>query len=386
MGSEGYLINQFLAPRTNQRTDEWGGTPEKRTPVPRRDRARASREAVGADFIVIYRISLLDLVEDGPDLGRGRRAGHRGRGGRRDASSTPASAGTRRGCRRSSPRCRAAPSPRRHRAAAPEARAIPVVRVQPHQHARGRRGRSSPTAAPTWSRWRGRCSPTPTACAKAAGRPRRRDQHLHRLQPGLPRPHLRQASAPPAWSTRAPATRPSWCSARPARAKQVAVVGAGPAGLAAAIDAGRARPRGRRCSRPRDDIGGQFDIAMRIPGKEEFAETIRYFTPAARARAASRCASAAAADGRRPRRGFDEVVVATGVAPRMPDDPRHRPPDGACPTPTCVRGERTAGRRVAVIGAGGIGFDVSEFLTTRALRRARRRRVDGRVGRRRPGA
>ena len=109
MGSEGYLINQFLAARTNHRTDDWGGTAENRMRFPV-EIVRRVREPVGDDFIVIYRISLLDLVDDGADLGRDRRAGQAARGGRASRSSTPASAGTRRASRRSSPRCRAAPS------------------------------------------------------------------------------------------------------------------------------------------------------------------------------------------------------------------------------------------------------------------------------------
>jgi 2,4-dienoyl-CoA reductase (NADPH2) len=109
MGSEGYLINQFLAPRTNQRTDAWGGSPENR----RRfavETVRAVREAAGPDFIVIYRISVLDLVEDGQTwdevtaLAREVEAA----GAR---SSTSVSAGTRPGSRPSSPRCLARPSP-----------------------------------------------------------------------------------------------------------------------------------------------------------------------------------------------------------------------------------------------------------------------------------
>ena len=110
MGSEGYLINQFLAPRTNQRTDDWGGTFENRMRFPV-EIVRRTREAVGRDFIIIYRLSMLDLVEGGSTLGRGRRA--RARRSRRPArrSSTPASAGTRRACRRSSPWCRARRSP-----------------------------------------------------------------------------------------------------------------------------------------------------------------------------------------------------------------------------------------------------------------------------------
>ena len=109
---------------------------------------------------------------------------------------------------------------------------------------------------------------------------------------------------------------------------------------------------------------------MRIPGKEEFAETLRYFRRQlelhgveVRLEHARRRASDCS-------RGFDEVVVATGVAPRMPGDRRHRPPEGASATSTCCAATAPVGERVAIIGAGGIGFDVAEFLTDGRRRRA----------------
>ncbi|HET6967898.1 MAG TPA: FAD-dependent oxidoreductase, partial [Ornithinibacter sp.] len=144
--------------------------------------------------------------------------------------------------------------------------------------------------------------------------------------------------------------------------KKVAVVGAGPAGLAAATTLA---DRGHEVElfEARDHVGGQFDIAMRIPGKEEFAETIRYFTRrlelgGVKVHLGRRVGADELADA-----GFDEVVVATGVEPRMPPIPGLDHPS-VMTYAELVRGERTAGRRVAVIGAGGIGVDVSEFLTT----------------------
>ena len=132
---------------------------------------------------------------------------------------------------------------------------------------RGRPGLDGPAAA-------GR----PGVGRQGRGRPRRRDQHLHRLQPGLPRPRVRATSRPPAWSTRAPAARPSWCSARPARAKR---------GRGRRRRPGRARRRGLS-GRARASASTLFEAAdehrrpvpardARIPGKEEFAETLRYY-------------------------------------------------------------------------------------------------------------
>jgi 2,4-dienoyl-CoA reductase (NADPH2) len=109
MGSEGYFLNQFLVTHTNRRTDRWGGSYENRMRLPV-EVVRRVRAAVGRDFIVIYRISLIDLVPDGStwdEVVRWRRPSRR-RGPR---SSTPASAGTRRGCRPSPPRCPGGPSP-----------------------------------------------------------------------------------------------------------------------------------------------------------------------------------------------------------------------------------------------------------------------------------
>ena len=144
--------------------------------------------------------------------------------------------------------------------------------------------------------------------------------------------------------------------------KKVAVVGAGPAGLAAATTLA---DRGHEVElfEARDHVGGQFDIAMRIPGKEEFAETIRYFTrrldlSGVKVHLGRRVDADELVDA-----GFTEVVVATGVVPRMPAIPGIEHPM-VMTYAELVRGERTAGARVAVVGAGGIGVDVSEFLTT----------------------
>ena len=144
--------------------------------------------------------------------------------------------------------------------------------------------------------------------------------------------------------------------------KKVAVVGAGPAGLAAATTLA---DRGHEVElfEARDHVGGQFDIAMRIPGKEEFAETIRYFTrrldlTGVKLHLGHRVEPDELVDA-----GFTEVVVATGVVPRVPAVPGIDHPM-VMTYAELVRGERVAGRRVAVIGAGGIGVDVSEFLTT----------------------
>ncbi|TXI71970.1 MAG: FAD-dependent oxidoreductase, partial [Dokdonella sp.] len=145
------------------------------------------------------------------------------------------------------------------------------------------------------------------------------------------------------------------------RAKNLAVVGAGPAGMACALTAAE---RGHQVTlfEAASEIGGQFNLARRIPGKEEFAETLRYFAHRLRASSVSielgrTCQVADLVDGR-----FDHVVLATGIVPRRPELPgiEH---SKVISYADLLEGYRVAGRRVAILGAGGIGFDVAEFLT-----------------------
>jgi 2,4-dienoyl-CoA reductase (NADPH2) len=143
------------------------------------------------------------------------------------------------------------------------------------------------------------------------------------------------------------------------RAKRIAVVGAGPAGLSAAVTAAE-RGHTVELFEAADDLGGQFAIAMRIPGKEDFAETIRYY------RRRLDLEGVKVHLGRRAEVddlvGFDEVIVATGVEPRIPDIPGVDHPKVLTYAQVVLEGA-PVGRTVAVLGAGGIGVDVSEFLT-----------------------
>ena len=232
MGSEGYLINQFLAARTNDRTDRWGGSAASRDALPGRGRpplARAGRRRTS-------RSSTGSRCSTSSTAARpGRRPPSSRCTSRPPASpsSTPASAGTRRGCRRSSPRSRAAPG-RSYTARLKQVVDVPVCasnRINTPELAEDILARGEADlvsmARPFLA--------DPGLRRQGDGRARRRDQHLHRLQPGLPRPHLQQqARLLPGQPARLPRDR---AGALPdARAsRRVAVVGAGPAGLAAAV-------------------------------------------------------------------------------------------------------------------------------------------------------
>ena len=354
MGSEGYLLNQFLAPRTNRRDDAWGGSPERRRRLPV-EVVRAVREAVGADFIVVYRLSMLDLVPDGQSwdeivaLAREVEA----------AGATIISTGI----------------------GWHEARVPTIVTSVP----RGAFTRVTAQLRPELS--------IPVVTSNRITMPDLAEQVVADGSADLvsmARPLL----ADPDWVVKAAGGRAdeintciacnqacldhtfskktATCLVNPRaahetllvlapsrRTKRVAVVGAGPAGLAAAV---ALTERGHRVElfEAGDDLGGQFAIAQRIPGKEDFAETIRYY------RRRLDLAGVTVHLGRRAEvedlTDFDEVVVATGVEPRIPDVPGIDHPS-VVTYAAAVRDGAPVGQRVAVMGAGGIGVDVSEWLT-----------------------
>ncbi|CAN7330197.1 FAD-dependent oxidoreductase [Knoellia sp. LjRoot47] len=356
MGSEGYLINQFLAPRTNQRTDAWGGTPEKR----RRfavEIVRRIRAEVGEDFLVIYRISAVDLVPEGQTwdevaaLAReveaaGASVLNLGIGWHEARVPTIVT---------SVPRAAFASYAGRLKSET----SLPVIatnRINMPEVAEGILGAGDADlvslarpflADPEWVRKAAESRVdeinTCIACNQACL------DHTFRKQRAtcLLNPRAVHETELVLGPTRA--------------AKRVAVVGAGPAGLACATALAE---RGHTVDlfEGRDDIGGQFAIAQRIPGKEEFSESIRYFrrrleVTGVRVHLGRVVGADELRDG-----GFDEVVVATGVEPRVPSIPGVDHPS-VMTYAELVRGEREAGARVAVVGAGGIGVDVSEFLT-----------------------
>ncbi|MFD3925720.1 FAD-dependent oxidoreductase [Streptomyces sp. NPDC058614] len=356
MGNEGYLINQFLAPLTNHRTDDWGGTAENRRRLAV-EIVRACREAVGHDFIIIYRLSMLELVEDGQTWDEvvalakeveaaGATIMNTGIGWHEARVPTIVT---------SVPRAAFAAVTAKLR----QHVGIPVVasnrinmpQVAEELLARGDADLVSMArpllADPEW-------------LAKAeAGRADEINTCIACNQACLDHTFTRTAAS---CLVNPRAGRETTLRLDPVRrVKRVAVVGAGPAGLSCAVSLAE---RGHEVElfEAADTIGGQFDIASRIPGKEEFAETIRYYRRRIERTGVTLHLNTRATADTLAAAGFDEVVVATGVVPRVPHIPGIDHPS-VLSYVDVVRHGAPVGERVAVVGAGGIGVDVSEFLT-----------------------
>ncbi|MCM1947592.1 NADPH-dependent 2,4-dienoyl-CoA reductase [Streptomyces sp. G2] len=354
MGSEGYLINEFIAAATNHRTDRWGGSYENRVRFPL-EIVRRIRERVGDDFIIVYRLSMLDLVPGGSTLEEVVRLAKEIEA----AGATIINTGI----------------------GWHEAR-IPTIAT------------SVPRGAYTWvtKKLMGAVS-VPLVTSNRINTPEVAEEILADGRAdlvSLARPFL----ADPAFVNKAASGRsetintcigcnqacldhtfnlkitsclvnPRACHETelvlsPTRlAKRIAVVGAGPAGLSCAVSAAE---RGHTVTLfdAASEIGGQLNVAKRVPGKEEFDETLRYFrVQLAEHGIDVRLGTHVSADDLD---GYDEVVVATGVTPRDPGiDGQDHP--SVLSYLDVLRDGAPVGERVAVIGAGGIGFDVAEFLT-----------------------
>lgn len=354
MGSEGYLINEFIAAATNQRTDRWGGSYENRVRFPL-EIVRRIRERVGEDFILVYRLSMLDLVPGGSTLEEVVRLAKEIEA----AGATIINTGI----------------------GWHEAR-IPTIAT------------SVPRGAYTWvtKKLMGAVS-VPLVTSNRINTPEVAEEILADGRAdlvSLARPFL----ADPAFVAKASEDRadtintcigcnqacldhtfnlkitsclvnPRACHETelvlsPTRlAKRVAVVGAGPAGLSCAVSAAE-RGHAVTLFDAAAEIGGQLNVAKRVPGKEEFDETLRYFRVQLAERGVdvrlNTYVSAGDLDG------YDEVVVATGVSPRTPDIAGVDHPSVVSYLDV-LRDGAPVGERVAIIGAGGIGFDVAEFLT-----------------------
>ncbi|MDX3640370.1 NADPH-dependent 2,4-dienoyl-CoA reductase [Streptomyces sp. MB09-02B] len=356
MGSEGYLINEFIAAGTNHRDDRWGGSYENRTRFPV-EIVRRVREAVGENFIVVYRLSMLDLVPGGSTL---------------DEVVTLAKA--------------------------VEAAGATIINtgIGWHEARIPTIATSVPRGAYTWvtKKLMGAVS-VPLVTTNRINTPELAEELLadgHADMVSMARPML----ADPDFVNKAREGRPdaintcigcnqacldhtfsgqiTSCLVNPRachetelvlsptrRRKRVAVVGAGPAGLACAVSAAE---RGHEVTLfdAASEIGGQLNVARRVPGKQEFDETLRYFRNRLDAHGVDvRLNTPITADDLTAT-AYDEVVVATGVTPRTPDLPGVDHPK-VLGYLDVLRDGAPVGDRVAILGAGGIGFDVAEFLT-----------------------
>ncbi len=355
MGSEGYFLNQFLVRHVNRREDDWGGPYENRMRLPL-EVVRAVRRAVGEDFILIYRISVIDLVPDGSTFDEVVRL-----------------------------------------AQAMEAAGVTILNsgIGWHEARIPTIATSVPRAAFAWvtQKLMGKVS-VPVIASNRINSPEMAEKLLAEGacdMVSMARPFLADADfVAKAASGRAAEIAPciacnqacldhtfsgkvSTCLVNPracfetempvtpaARAKRIAVVGAGPAGLSAAITSAG---RGHRVVLfdKAQTIGGQLNMARRIPGKEEFDGLIDWYATQLKAleveeRLGVEVRAAELA-------GFDGVVIATGVVPRDPKIPGQDAPN-VLSYIDVLEGGAEVGERVAIVGAGGIGFDVAEFLTT----------------------
>jgi 2,4-dienoyl-CoA reductase (NADPH2) len=357
MGSEGYFINQFLVKRTNHREDEWGGEYENRMRLAV-EVVRRTREAVGEKFIIIYRLSMLDLVEGGSNFDEALQLGK----AIEKAGATIINTGV----------------------GWHEAR-IPTIATK------------VPRAAFTWvtAKFREELS-IPLITSNRINTPEVAEEVLQRGDAdmvSMARPFL----ADPLFVEKAAAGKSdeintcigcnqacldhvfsgklTSCLVNPracheteiiitpidiANKKKLAVIGAGPAGLAFATTAA-GRGHDVTLFDSADEIGGQFNIAKQVPGKEEFFETIRYFgkqieLTGVKLQLNTRVSAEDLNGG-----DYDDVILATGIAPRLPEIEgiEHSKVMNYLDV---LRHKKPVGKKVAVIGAGGIGFDLSEYL------------------------
>lgn len=354
MGSEGYLINEFIAAATNHRTDHWGGSYENRIRFPV-EIVRRVRERVGADFILIYRLSMLDLVPGGSSLeevvhlareieAAGATIINTGIGWHEARIPTIATSVPRGAYTWVTEKVRGAvsvPLVTSNRINTPEVAEEILASGRTDMVSMARPFLADPDFVRKAAEGRADAINTCIGCNQAC---------LDHIFSGQVTSCLVNPRACHETELVLAPTRTR---------KRVAVVGAGPAGLACAVTASE-RGHDVTLFDAADEVGGQLNVARRVPGKEEFDETLRYFrTRLAEEEVSLRLGTRATAEDLRD---FDEVVLATGVTPRSPAIPGLDHPSVVSYLDVLREGV-PVGERVAVIGAGGIGFDVAEFLT-----------------------
>ncbi len=359
MGSEGYLINEFLATRTNKRDDEWGTSYEQRMRFPV-EIVRKTREAVGKDFIIIYRLSMLDLVPDGSQWQEIVRL-----------------------------------------AKAVEAAGATIINtgIGWHEVRIPTIATKVPRRAFTWvtHKLRGEVA-IPLITTNRINHPQvaedvLKEQHADLIS--MARPLL----ADPDFANKAREDKsdaintciacnqacldyifqkkrasclvnPQACyetelKFKPVHVrKKIAVVGAGPAGLAFAVEAAK---RGHLITlyEQQSEIGGQFNLAKKIPGKQEFYETLRYFSYQLQSLGVELHLNTKVNADILKDKQYEHIVLATGIKPRVPEIEGIRHPKVVSYIDV-IKGNVTVGKSVAIMGAGGIGFDIAEFLSQHA--------------------
>ncbi|KRW59546.1 NADPH-dependent 2,4-dienoyl-CoA reductase [Pseudomonas sp. TTU2014-080ASC] len=356
MGSEGYFINQFLVAHTNQRTDRWGGSYENRMRLPV-EIVRRVREAVGPNFIIIYRLSMLDLIEGGSTwdeivmLAKAiEKAGatiiNTGIGWHEARIPTIATKVPRAAFTKVTAKLRGEvgiPLITTNRINTPEVAEQVLAEGDADMVSMARPFLADPDFVNKAAAGRADEINTCIGCNQACL------DHTFggKLTSCLVNPRACHETE----LNYIPTTQ----------VKKIAVVGAGPAGLSAATVAAE-RGHSVVLFDAASEIGGQFNVAKRVPGKEEFYETLRYFKRKLETTGVDvRLNTRVSADDLL-KEGFDEVILATGIVPRTPAIPGIEN-DKVISYLDAILQRKPVGQKVAVIGAGGIGFDVSEFIT-----------------------
>lgn len=355
MGSEGYFLNQFIVSRTNQRTDEWGGDYEQRIRLPV-EIVRRIREAVGENFIIIFRLSMLDLVEQGSTydeivtLGKaietaGASLINTGIGWHEARIPTIATKVPRAAFTWATAKVRQAlriPVITSNRINTPEVAEAILARGDADMVSMARPFLADPEFVRKAEQGHSAEINTCIACNQAC---------LDHIFVGKTASCLVNPRA---------CRESEWQLTPTSTPKKLSVVGAGPAGLAFAVTAAQ-RGHSVTLYDAAAEIGGQFNLAKRIPGKEEFYETLRYFQVHLAKHNVNlrlgKLVTAAELDDS----DADAIILATGIVPRTPAIPGIEHPKVRSYIEV-IRGAEV-GNSIAVIGAGGIGFDVAELLT-----------------------
>jgi len=356
MGSEGYLINQFLVTHTNKREDAWGGSYENRMRFAI-EVVKRVRAAVGPEFIVIYRISMIDLVPNGSTwdevvlLAKAVEAAgatilNTGIGWHEARVPTIAT---------SVPRAAFASVTKRMMGEV----SIPVITSNRINHPQVAEDVLAEGCADMVSMARPFLADAEFVNKAAMGKADEIAPCIACNQACLDHTFAGKLSSCLVNPRACHETELTYLPAE--RPKTVAVVGAGPAGLMAAMVASE-RGHAVTLFDKADALGGQLNMARQVPGKEEFHGLVDWFkTMVARSTITTRLNTEATVE---VLAGFDEVIIATGVRPRDPEIPGQKEHNSVVSYIDVLRGRVAVGPRVAVIGAGGIGFDVAEFLTT----------------------